>query len=68
MFCSDAFGGKMKCHKPASYNKDDYKKEATEKSMNYYDDNYKDYTDDGAIDMSRKNNFPVTELSGEFYI
>ncbi|OWR45743.1 putative Homeobox protein bagpipe [Danaus plexippus plexippus] len=66
MFCSDAFGGKMKCHKPASYNKDDYKKEATEKSMNYYDDNYKDYTDDGAIDMSRKNNFPVTELSDDY--
>lgn len=58
------FGGKMNfSNKP---NQDGYKKELLEKSMKYYDDcNYRDYSDDGALDMSRKNNFPVTELSGK---
>lgn len=68
IFCSNGFGGKANfLNKPASYKEDDYqKKEDVEKSIKYYDDcNFRDYADDGALDMSRKNSFPVTELSGK---
>lgn len=62
-----AFGGKINFfNKPGSYTKEDaYQRENTlEKNMKYYDDcNYKDFTDDGALDI-RKTQFPVTELSG----
>ncbi|XP_072932791.1 uncharacterized protein [Epargyreus clarus] len=62
MFCS-----KMGFLKPG-FSKDFEKKEALDKSMKYYDDcsSYRDYTEDGALDMSRKNNFPVTELSDDY--
>ncbi|XP_050357638.1 uncharacterized protein LOC126778206 [Nymphalis io] len=71
MFCSsNGFGGKVNfLNKPTNYTKeDDYtKKEVMEKSMKYYDDcNFRDYADDGALDMSRKNSFPVTELSDDY--
>ncbi|XP_014370702.2 homeobox protein bagpipe [Papilio machaon] len=54
--------------KPASYKDEGLRKEVVEKSMKYYDDcnAYRDYGDDGALDMSRKNNFPVTELSDDY--
>lgn len=57
----DSFGGKI------GYGKSVFKnKEAMEKDLKYYDDcnGFRDYTDDGALDMSRKNHYPVTELSG----
>ncbi|CAH2059342.1 unnamed protein product, partial [Iphiclides podalirius] len=43
-------------------------KDVSEKTMKYYDEcsAYRDYGDDGALDMSRKNNFPVTELSDDY--
>ncbi|KAG6449076.1 hypothetical protein O3G_MSEX005853 [Manduca sexta] len=36
--------------------------------MKYYDDcnGYRDYGEDGALDMSRKNSYPVTELSDDY--
>lgn len=62
------FGGKMDFLKGSGFSKEDgYKKEVSDKSMKYYDDcnGYSDFADDGALDMSRKNHYPVTELSGE---
>lgn len=41
------------------------KKEALDKEMKFYEDcGYRSMADDGALDMSRKNYYPVTELSG----
>lgn len=62
----DGFGAKSFL-KPASYSKEDFgKKEGVSKSLNYYDDcHFRDYADDGALDMSRKP-YPVTELSGKW--
>lgn len=71
-FCSD-FGGKMNfLSKAGCYSKDDgfsVKKEALEKGLKYYDDcnGCREYSDDGVLDMSRKNNYSVTELSGKFH-
>lgn len=70
-FCQESFGAKMSFLAKASgcYAKEEFpKKEVLEKSLKYYDDcsSYRDYGDDGALDMSRKNNYPVTELSGKF--
>lgn len=63
-----SFGGKMNFLKASGLsNEDGYaKKEVMDKSMKYYDvcNGYSDFTDDGALDMSRKNHYPVTELSG----
>ncbi|XP_045780502.1 homeobox protein bagpipe-like [Maniola jurtina] len=70
MFCSNAFGGKMNfLNKQGGLSKEDgyANKEVLEKSMKYYDDcSFRDYSDDGALDMSRKNSFPVTELSDDY--
>ncbi|CAK1594568.1 unnamed protein product [Parnassius mnemosyne] len=56
--------------KPASLKEDNYqRKQVVESNMKYYDDcssAYRDYGDDGALDMTRKNNFPVTELSDDY--
>lgn len=71
MFCGGAFGGKANfLNKQGGFSKEEgySNKEVLEKSMKYYDDcSFRDYSDDGALDMSRKNSFPVTELSGEFF-
>lgn len=61
-------GFKVNFGKPA-FKGDGYQRsEVLDKSMKYYDDcsSYRDFGDDAALDMSRKNNFPVTELSGAF--
>ncbi|XP_013185049.2 homeobox protein bagpipe [Amyelois transitella] len=67
MFCQDAsFGGKIFMGKTAScYNKEE---SAKKEVLKYYDDcnGYRDYSDDGALDMSRKNLYPVTELSDDY--
>ncbi|XP_023948476.1 homeobox protein bagpipe-like [Bicyclus anynana] len=67
---SGAFGGKINfLNKQGGFSKEDSyaNKEVLEKSMKYYDDcSYRDYADDGALDMSRKNSFPVTELSDDY--
>ncbi|KAL0860985.1 hypothetical protein ABMA27_009514 [Loxostege sticticalis] len=70
-FCQESFGAKMSFLAKASgcYAKEEFpKKEVLEKSLKYYDDcsSYRDYGDDGALDMSRKNNYPVTELSDDY--
>ncbi|XP_068625655.1 homeobox protein bagpipe-like [Battus philenor] len=55
--------------KPTSFEEGYQRKEMTEKNMKYYDDcstAYRDYGDDAALDMTRKNNFPVTELSDDY--
>lgn len=71
MFCSENFGAKINfLEKPGCYSKDDgygLQKEVLDKGLKYYDDcsGYRDYGADGALDMSRKNNYPVTELSGK---
>ncbi|CAK1541036.1 unnamed protein product [Leptosia nina] len=61
------FGGKVNFLKPAGYNDEFPKKEVIEKSMKYYDEcnNYREFNDDGALDMSRKT-LPVTELSDDY--
>ncbi|XP_022121014.2 homeobox protein bagpipe [Pieris rapae] len=60
------FGGRVNFLKPASFRDGFPKKEVMEKSMKYYDEcNYRDYSDDGALDMSRKT-LPVTELSDDY--
>lgn len=68
MFCQDGFGGKLNWK--AGYSKEEGfpKKEVLDKGLKYYDDcnGYRDYSDDGALDMSRKNQFTVTELSGVY--
>ncbi|CAB3227678.1 unnamed protein product [Arctia plantaginis] len=73
MFCSENFGGKMNfLEKPTScYSKEDgygLQKEVLDKGLKYYDDcsGYRAYGGDGALDMSRKNNYPVTELSDDY--
>ncbi|KAM3960639.1 uncharacterized protein ACR2FA_005229 [Aphomia sociella] len=73
MLCQDTdFGGKMNflgkgasCY---SKNEDFSKKQVLEKRLKYYDDCniYRDYSDDGALDMSRKNNYGITELSDDY--
>lgn len=71
MFCSENFGAKINfLEKPGCYSKDNgygLQKEVLDKGLKYYDDcsGYRDYGADGALDMSRKNNYPVTELSGK---
>lgn len=68
MFSS--FGGKMSFLSKAAYKEGfPLKKEVLEKSLKYYDDcnGFSDYADDGVLDMSRKNHYPVTELSGKFF-
>lgn len=64
-----SFGGKMNFLKASGFSKEDEfaKKEVLDKNIKYYDDcnGYSDFTDDGALDMSRKNHYSVTELSGE---
>ncbi|CAF4810219.1 unnamed protein product [Pieris macdunnoughi] len=60
------FGGRVNFLKPASFKDGFPKKEVIEKSIKYYDEcNYRDYSDDGALDMSRKT-LPVTELSDDY--
>lgn len=66
-FCQD-FGGKF-VQKPAGcFSKEGFAKKESLDKMKFYDDcsGYRDFADDAALDMSRKNNYPVTELSGEF--
>ncbi|XP_028167426.1 homeobox protein bagpipe-like isoform X2 [Ostrinia furnacalis] len=70
-YCQESFGAKMSFLAKASscYANEEFpKKEVLEKSLKYYDDcsSYRDYADDGALDMSRKNNYPVTELSDDY--
>lgn len=69
-YCHESFGAKSFLAKASScYAKEDFpKKEVLEKSLKYYDEcgGYRDYADDGALDMSRKNSYAVTELSGKF--
>ncbi|XP_038219565.1 homeobox protein bagpipe-like [Zerene cesonia] len=64
---SSSFSGKMNFLKPASFKDGFPKKEVLERSMKYYDEcnNYREFNDDGALDMSRKN-LPVTELSDDY--
>ncbi|XP_041985332.1 homeobox protein bagpipe-like [Aricia agestis] len=63
MFCSAGAFGKLFLNK-SNYGKE-YKQDLDK--MKYYDDcNFRDYTDDGALDMSRKSQFPVTELSDDY--
>ncbi|XP_050684875.1 homeobox protein bagpipe-like [Leptidea sinapis] len=63
---SSSFGGKLNFLKPASF-KDESKK-VTEKSLKFYDEcnSYRDLNEDGVLDMSRKNSYPVTELSDDY--
>ncbi|CAG9794768.1 unnamed protein product [Diatraea saccharalis] len=71
-FCQDVgFGARMDFLAKATscYAKEEFpKKEVLEKNLKYYDDcsSYRDYNDDGALDMSRKNNYSVTELSDDY--
>ncbi|XP_022827455.1 homeotic protein bicoid-like [Spodoptera litura] len=72
MFCSDGFGGKMNfLGKAAScFGKEDgyMNKEGLDKGLKYYDDcnGFRDCAGDGALDMSRKNHYPITELSDDY--
>ncbi|XP_059047824.1 homeobox protein bagpipe-like [Achroia grisella] len=73
MYCQDAdFGGKINFlgKMTSCYNKEESfpKREVSDKSIKYYDNcnNYRDYGDDGALDMTRKNNYAVTELSDDY--
>lgn len=66
-----SLGGKMSFLAKAGYKEGfPMKKEVIEKSLKYYDNcnGYSDYADDGVLDMSRKNHYPVTELSGEYFV
>ncbi|XP_053619815.1 homeobox protein Nkx-3.2-like [Plodia interpunctella] len=73
IFCQDSnFGAKMSFMGKAGgcYGKEEGfgKKETLEKELKYYDEcgGYRDYSDDGALDMSRKNQYAVTELSDDY--
>lgn len=48
--------------KEGAYSKKD---NVLDKGLKYYD-NYRDFNEEGVLDMSRKNAYPVTELSGKF--
>ncbi|RVE48263.1 hypothetical protein evm_007120 [Chilo suppressalis] len=66
-----SFGARMNFLAKASscYTKEEFpKKEVLQKNLKYYDDcsGYRDYNDDAALDMSRKNNYSVTELSDDY--
>ncbi|KAL4708494.1 hypothetical protein ACJJTC_014102 [Scirpophaga incertulas] len=69
-YCEDGYGARMNfLAKAGCYAKDEFsKKEVLEKSLKYYDDcsSYRDYGDDSALDMTRKNNYSVTELSDDY--
>ncbi|XP_049880756.1 homeobox protein bagpipe-like [Pectinophora gossypiella] len=66
MFCQD-FGGKMNfLGKAGCYSREEPLVKKEDKEAKYYDDGYRDYGDDGALDMSRKNHYPVTELSDDY--
>lgn len=57
----DNFGGKINflgAKVGSDFSKD--------KGLKYYDHSFRDYNEDGVLDMSRKNSFPVTELSDEY--
>lgn len=60
-FGAKGFLGKSSGCKEAGYQR---------KEVKYYDDcnGYSDFPDDGALDMSRKNQYPVTELSGKLLL
>lgn len=63
------FGAKINFLAKSSgcFEKNGIKKEHMEKGMKFYDDcnGYREYNEDGVLDMSRKNSYPVTELSGK---
>ncbi|XP_004933123.2 homeobox protein bagpipe [Bombyx mori] len=59
----------VRATKPACYTKEGFSmKKEIDKGLKYYDDChvFRDYTDDGALDMTRKNQYPVTELSDDY--
>lgn len=70
----ESFGGKFNLLGKAGerYGKDGVfsKKDVLDKGLKYYDGchSYRDYNEDGVLDMSRKNSYPITELSGKFHI
>ncbi|KAJ2941470.1 hypothetical protein O0L34_g14516 [Tuta absoluta] len=65
-YCPD-FGGKIGfLGKTGCFSKDGEYVKQEDVKIKYYDDGYRDFGDDGALDMSRKNHYPVTELSDDY--
>ncbi|KAG7297442.1 hypothetical protein JYU34_019432 [Plutella xylostella] len=69
-FCQDAgFGAKMSFFGKGTgcYSQEAFPKSVLEKDMKFYEDCSRYRTvDDGALDMSRKSYYPVTELSDDY--